>query len=151
MSIKALKNLSWKEVDGLAKTLANKITASGFTPECLIGITVGGLVPLALLAKKINIRNTITISAESYEDTKQKKLSITYLPKINLRNKKVLLVDDIADTGNTLREISHILTKRYKARELKTAVFVVNKDHCTFKPDFSVLKEVRWVVFPWEK
>jgi len=146
-----MKHVSWKEIDTIAEKLVQKIKKGRFAPDYLIGITVGGLVPLALIAKKLDIRNTVTVSAVSYEGTKQKKLSITYLPKINLRNKKILLVDDIADTGNTLKEISRILIKRYGVKKVKTAVFVVNKNHCAYKPDFYVIEETRWIVFPWEK
>ncbi len=142
---------SWQDIDELGEKLVNAIRASGFKPDYLVGITVGGLVPLALLAKGLGINNIITVSANSYDRKKQKVLNITYLPKIDLSNKKILLVDEIAGTGETLKQISRIFIDDYKVGVLKTAVMIVSREECTFRPDFSVLEVSKWIVFPWEK
>ena len=144
-----MQKLSWDEVENRADELANKIAASGFAPEFLVGITLGGLIPLTLLAKQLKIKDVLTIHAHSYEKTEKKDLLIKYPPNADLRGKRVLLVDEIADTGETLRAISKILTEEYGAI-LKTAV-LVRKKTCSFTPDFSVIETDAWVVFPWEK
>ena len=65
---------------------------------------------------------------------------------------KVLLVDDIAETGDTLKAISDIILSQYKVSELKTVTLGANTDKCKFYPDFYVFEEKGgWVVFPWEK
>lgn len=142
---------SWQQIDELAEKLVNTIRASRFKPDYLVGITVGGLVPLVLLAKGLDINNVITVSANSYDGNKRKALNITYLPKIDLSNKKILLVDEIVGTGETLKQISRILVDDYRVGMLKTAVMVVSKEECTFQPDFSVLEVNKWIVFPWER
>ena len=144
-------NLSWRQIEQLSEKLAKAVRRSGFKPQCLIGITVGGVFPLALLAKTLRTKDIATISARSYSERKQGKLRITALPKINLRGKRVLLVDEIADRGTTLKYISKLLMRQYKVRELKTAVLVVNKKNCETWPDFRVLEVDRWVVFPWDR
>ena len=143
--------LSWQQVEKSVKRLAKKIKASKFKPDYLIGITVGGLTPLALLAEELDIRKILIISADSYDGKKQGKLNVSYLPKINLSRKKVLLVDEIAETGRTLKRVSEILLNRYKVGGLKTATIGLNKKKCKFLPDFVVLEENSWIVFPWEK
>lgn len=146
-----IKRLSWREVEGLSAILARAVLSSGFEPDYLIGIALGGLVPLALLAKRLGIRNTATISAHSY-DAKTKKrgrLIVSPLPSVNLRGARVVLVDEIADSGKTLARVASLLKSR-GVRELKTAVLIVNARHCRVRPDFSAADTDRWVVFPWE-
>lgn len=150
--VSSMEKLSWEHIEEIVDELADKIKASGFQPDYIIGITMGGLIPLYFLAKKLDIDKVLTVSATSYEKDKQKELKITYLPEIDLRGKKVLLVDDIVDTGNTIKGVSEAVIGKYNPGELKTAAFVVNKDRCKLLPDFYAFEEPgEWVVFPWEK
>lgn len=146
-----MTNLSWKDINNITEELLKKIQASGFKPDYLVGVTVGGLIPLGLLAKGLNMNTVVTVSANSYKGQKRGNLNITCLPNIDLTGKKILLVDEIAGSGETLRQISQILLKQYKISELKTVVFVISKDECKFLPDFHILETKEWIVFPWEK
>ena len=143
-------DLSWKQLERLVRKLASKIRESGWKPQCLIGITVGGIIPLALLADEFGTKNIATVSARSYSKKRQGKLRITSLPEIDLRGKRVLLVDEIADRGTSLKRISGIFMRRYKVRELRTAALVVNKKKCKHWPDYHVLETDKWIVFPWD-
>ena len=131
-------DLSWKQLERLVRKLASKIRESGWKPQCLIGITVGGIIPLALLADEFGTKNIATVSARSYSKKRQGKLRITSL------------VDEIADRGTTLKRISGIFMRRYKVRELRTAALVVNKKKCKHWPDYHVLETDKWIVFPWD-
>lgn len=144
-------DVSWEDIEQLTKELANRIRAGGFVPGHLVGITVSGLFPLGLLAKEFDTKDVVVVSARSYTDREQGKLEVTALPKIDLEGQKVLLVDEIADRGTTLKHISEMLIREYKVKELKTATLVVNKKNCEFWPDFYVMEVDRWVVFPWDK
>ena len=148
-----MKKVSWEEIEKITDELADKIKASGFKPDYIIGITTGGLIPLYFLAKKLDdIDNILTVSATSYDKDRKKNLRILYLPEIDLSGKKVLLVDEIVETGDTLKKISEVITDKYKVGELKTATLGVSTDKCQFYPDFYILEEKGdWVVFPWEK
>lgn len=84
-----MKKLSWAEIEKIADELANKIRASGFKPDYIIGID-----------------NVLTITATSCDKDRKKDLKILYLPQVDLSNKKVLLVDEITETGDTLEKIS---------------------------------------------
>lgn len=147
-----MTKLSWDDVEKITDELASKIKASGFMPDYIIGITTGGLIPLYFLAKRLDcFLNILTISANSYDKDKKENLKILYLPEVDLSNKNILLVDEIAGTGGTLKEISSILIDKYEVGELKTVTLVVLKDS-QFYPDFYVLEEGGdWVVFPWDK
>lgn len=145
-------NFSWPEIEGFVEKLVDEIESSGFKPDCLMGITVGGLVPLALVAEKMDIHNVVTVSAHSYEKREQGMLNITSLPEADLKGKNVVLIDDIADTGKTLKEISRVIIERYEVRGLKTAALCVDEKKCEFPPDFSAFsKPPQWIIFPWEE
>ena len=147
-----MKRLSWAQIDEAADELVAKIKASGFEADYIIGITRGGLIPLGLLSKRLDVKKILTVSARSYNKKKKGELEITYMPDVDLAEKKLLLVDEIADTGNTLHTIADMLVAAYKPRELRTATLIVNTDRCEFYPDFWVLAETGdWIAFPWEK
>lgn len=141
---------TWDQIAEAIDELGKKIIASGYEPDYLIGITLGGLVPLMLLGKQMKNRNVLTIGAQSYDKDQKRELQIMHLPDVDLSGKKILLIDEIADTGDTLLAITNILKEKYDVGGLKTAV-VVCKDHSVIKPDFSVRSTQEWVVFPWEK
>ena len=86
------------------------------------------------------------------EKDNKKEIKITYLPDINLKNKKLLLVDEISSTGFTLKTVAEIIVKKYEPSEIKTATLATNKNKCQKLPDFYVLSEDdEKIVFPWEK
>src|SRR3989338_3448070 len=146
------KYFSWEDISTLSEELALKIKASGFAPDYLVGITVGGLIPLGLLAKKFNTNAVVTVSASSYSDANKKmgKPTVWNLPALDLSGKKVLLIDEIAETGETLEVVKGELIEKCSARLIKTAVLGINKTKCTITPDFYVFSEDTWIVFPWE-
>ncbi|TAK95366.1 hypothetical protein EPO05_04395 [Patescibacteria group bacterium] len=148
---KHIKKLSWEDIERLVIELGQQIKASSFWPDYLVGITVGGLVPLALLAKELGLNKIVTVSASSYEKDRQGELSILYLPEIDLKGQKVLLVDEIADTGQTLEKVSQVMREKYNPAELRTAVMAINQDKCQNRPDYFATAETGWVVFPWER
>lgn len=147
-----MTKLSWEEVEQIVKSLTVKIKASGFEPDWAIGIAMGGLIPLYFLAKELDIDNVVTVSASSYNEEGEKgELVINYLPIIDLSGKKVLLVDEVAETGKTLERLTEIVRSKYSVKELKTAVLATNTEKCTFRPDFIGLENNGWIVFPWER
>ncbi len=145
-------HISWDKLEGLAAQLARAIKASGFKPDYLVGIAMGGLIPLALVAERLKVKNVATVSARSYDEKTKKrgKLVISHVPRLQARGKKILLVDEIADTGETFKAVSKVLRKKCGAGDIKTAAIVVNTTRCRILPDFSVMNVDRWVVFPWD-
>ena len=146
-----MKHLSWDEVDAASRALAEKVRVSGFEPDVLIGIATGGLVPLLILAKKLGIKDVLTITARSYDKGKQKELLIGVFPDADLKGKHVLVVDEIADSGTTFTKIMSLVREHYEPEELKSAVLYVHSDHCTSYPDFWLEEVKEWVAFPWER
>ena len=143
--------LSWRDIRELSTKLADSIRRSDFKPDCLIGITVGGLIPLTLLSKDLGVTDVRTVSAASYSGSAQGTLTVSNVPETDLAGRNVLLVDEIADTGETLKEVSRILREQCGANDMKIATLVVRTDKCKLRPDFSALDSERWVVFPWDE
>jgi uncharacterized protein len=144
-----MKHISWDEAVEASEALADKVASSGFKPDFIVGITLGGLIPLTLIAKRLALSDVLTIYAKSYNKFEQKELVVKYRPNVDLKNKRVLLVDEIADSGETLRAISKIFTDEYGA-DLKTAV-LVKKNSCPIEPDFWIIPTDEWVAFPWDE
>ena len=144
--------LSWEDIEELAAQLVHAIKASGFKPDYVVGIAMGGLIPLALVAERLGVKSIATVSARSYDEKTKKrgKLVISHIPRIQARGKRILLIDEIADTGETFRAVSKALKNACGAKDIKTAAIVVNTKRCRLRPNFSVLDVDRWVVFPWE-
>ena len=145
-------HISWNKLEMLAAQLARTIEASGFKPDYVVGIAMGGLIPLALVADRLKVKRVATISARSYDEKTKKrgKLVISHVPQIKARGKKILLVDEIADTGETFKAVSEVLRDKCGAKNIKTAAIVVNTTHCRIPPDFSAMNVDKWVVFPWD-
>ena len=145
------KKISWERVTSFSKDVANKVRESKFKPDYLIGITVGGLIPLGLIAEELEVSNILTVSAGSYSGKVQGELKVKYLPEINLEGKKILLIDEVAETGKTLQNLSKMIREKYKPSKLCTAVLVLNKKDSQFQPDFVGFETEDWIIFPWEK
>lgn len=143
--------LSWDDIKQSAEDIAQQVRASGYTPTFLIGVTVGGLVPLTLLAKELELQSVATVSASAYGHQENKGLRIRALPQVDLSQEHVLLIDDITETGETLSSISDLLRNDYHVQNLRTASIVVRQNKGTFAPDYSAVDSDEWVVFPWEK
>lgn len=109
--------ISWDDINILVEDLCHTIASSGAQIKSITGIERGGLIPAVMISHK---------------------LSIPYVTKIN---KHTLVIDDICDTGETLKSIvsGYTATLHYKP----TAIFT---------PDFYS-KEVgtEWIVYPWER
>ena len=143
-------NLSWEEIERAVDSIVVRIAADGFVPDCIVGIAVGGLVPLGLIAKRLNAKNTLTITASSYDGRQQREIVVSNLPDAKLDGLKILLVDDIGDRGDTLRKVTRIFIERYRVGELKSATIAMNRGHCSYHPDYFGIAVNEWVNFPWE-
>lgn len=149
---KSMMRLSWKDIEDSIEQLIRKIKASGSLPDYIVGITRGGLIPLYFLANKLNINNVLTVSAIHFDkDGTRGDFSITYLPQIDLKGKKVLLADDIADSGVTLKGVCEAMRTKYKGIDLKTVTIALDKTKSAFVPDYYAIEEKgEKIVFPWD-
>ncbi|MEN2973953.1 MAG: phosphoribosyltransferase family protein [Candidatus Caldarchaeales archaeon] len=148
--IKYLK-VSWKRLEEIVEELSKKISRD-YEFDLLVGILRGGLVVAHLLSDIMGIDEIYPIGCSSYVDVyKRSKLKI-YHPLIlnDLKKKRVLVVDDVADSGVTLKSIIEKVIAPKNPEDCKTATLHI-KPWSIFKPDYYVEMVDAWIVYPWEK
>lgn len=119
--------------------------------EIVLGIARGGLVLAYYVATNLNISKFYTIRLKSYQKMKQNELEIIQEPAWEkMKGKKVLVIDDLVDQGNTARYIMNLLNI-HKIDNYKFAVLVDKKKNPKIKPDYSIRYIKKWIYFFWEQ
>ena len=141
---------NWDEIYALLLELADKIRISSFKPDLIVGIARGGWVPARILSDIFDNSNLANIKVEFYSGIYETKKSpmITQPLSTPVKNKLVLLIDDIVDTGESLRLVYNLLIK--DAQKVRTAV-IFYKPWSVYKPDYYSKNTTAWVIFPWER
>lgn len=140
--------INWHKYGMMMKKLA-KLVEDKFSPDCIVGISKGGCIiggTIAAILRKDFY--PIRISRRVKDEVIFKKPKAIIPPLDNISNKKVLLVDDIAVSGETLK-IAKDLLKKKKPKEIKTLTLARHKK--SFSPDFCGLTSDDCIVFPWDR
>ena len=120
-----------------------------FNPEVILAVARGGLTLGHSLAGALENRNLFTLNSIHYEDTnKLDTINIFNVPDLSAY-KKILLVDDIIDSGESMVEIKRELLKRYPNLEIKIAT-VFYKQKALLLPEYKVKEAHDWVEFFWD-
>jgi hypoxanthine phosphoribosyltransferase len=143
--------LSWGRIYQMARRLALRIRKAGFQPDVVVAIARGGYIPARILCDFMDIFNLTSIRVEHYTAGAHKKQSARISSPLatDVREMKVLVVDDVSDTGDTLElALDHI--KSFSPAEVKVAT-LDHKMISTVEPDFYARKVVkwRWIIYPW--
>jgi hypoxanthine phosphoribosyltransferase len=148
-------NLSWQEIEKDCQSIARKLKNKNF--DLIVAITKGGLPLATILSNKyLNKAHIITLQLEEIKvETKagysaQKVKLISPLNIYPIKNKHVLIVDDVSDTGSTLRKAVK-LVKAEQPQSLTTATLHY-KPRTHTQPDIFARKidNHTWIVYPWE-
>ena len=142
---------TWDEIYAKSVSLAAKLRREERMPfNCLVGVSRGGLVLARILSDLLDIQDVHIIKCEYYSDMGEtnRKPRITQKIQGNITGKDVLIVDDVADTGESLIEIKKYLESR-KPKEMKVATLYI-KPWSKVLPDFYTSKTKAWIIFPWE-
>jgi len=142
---------SWDQIYGLLLNLANKVRKTGFKPDVIVGVSRGGWPPARVMSDLLENPKLANVTAEFYvgvAETKGKPV-ITQPVSVPVRAKKVLVVDDVADTGESLRLVRAYL-KEQGASEVKIAT-IYYKPWSVVIPDYYEKETKSWIIFPWER
>jgi len=141
---------TWTQIYDMLLNLTEKILKNGFKPDIIVGISRGGWPPARVLSDLMGNSNLANVRAEFYlgvAETKEEPV-LTQPVSMKVVDKKVLVVDEVADTGKSLKLVKeHIIEKG--AREVKIAT-VYYKPWSIVKPDYYEKETSLWIVFPWE-
>ena len=143
-----VKEFSFDQVNILARLLATRAKKYNFTH--IIGIARGGLVPAAIMSYELDLP-LITCSVSSYTENEKGKLKIN--DDLNLskfsKDSNLLVVDDICDSGETIKYITNNLT--LGGVKHKTACIFTKEKHKELLDHYGiVISDNMWIVFPWE-
>jgi len=121
-----------------------------YKPEAIVGIARGGLTLSHSVAEGLNIREVQTIRTELY-DVACKREQISLFGSCDFQNlKRVIVLDDIADSGETLKEIMNYLEDSFQDIEFKSATLFYKKTSI-YEPHFWINEANNWIEFFWEK
>jgi len=142
--------MGWALFDDLARTVAKKIIDTGYNPDFIVGLARGGWVLSRVLCDYLGVNDLVSLKVEHWGVTASQDGSaqIKYPFNLDLKGRRVLIVDDITDTGDSLCLAMDYVTNLCPD-ELKTATlrYITGGK---FIPDYYTDEITwRWVIFPW--
>lgn len=141
---------TWNQIYRMLLNLAEKIRKNGFKPDVIVGVSRGGWPPARVLSDLLDNPNIANVKAEFYLGVAETKGEPTLTQPVSttVTGKKVLVVDEVADTGKSLKLVKiHLIEQG--ATEVKIAT-VYYKPWSVIKPDYYEKETSKWIVFPWE-
>jgi len=141
---------TWNQIYTMLLNLAEKISENGFKPDIIVGVSRGGWPPARVLSDLLNNPNLANVKAEFYLGVAETKgePTITQPVSTSVAGKKVLIVDEVADTGRSLKLVKEHIAEE-GAAEVKVAT-VYYKPWSIVKPEYYEKETRKWIVFPWE-
>jgi len=121
-----------------------------FSPDVIICIARGGMTLGHAVAEGLNIRDVQMVRTELYDST-EKREDISFFGECNLQSvSKAIILDDIADSGETLMFVYTALKKEFPNVDLKSATLFYKKTS-VFEPDYWINEADDWIDFFWER
>ena len=141
---------SWGYIYELCIQVANQIRRSGYKPDLLVAISRGGWIPGRVLSDLLENPNLATIKVEHYIGIYKTRArpKITQPLPIEVKEKRILLVDDIADSGKSLKLVKKHLFDQ-GAVDVKICALYY-KPWSVVTPDFYARRTDAWICFPHE-
>jgi len=142
---------SWESIYEMLLELARRIRKDGYKPDIIVGVARGGWPVARIMSDLLENPDIANVKVEFYlgvAETKGEPM-ITQSVSVPVKDKNVLLVDDVADTGKSLALVKKHLNEQGGAN-VKTAT-IYYKPWSILKPDWFERQTERWIVFPWER
>jgi hypoxanthine phosphoribosyltransferase len=145
------KIVSFQEVHEMVRHVAENVKASEYNPTTVIGLARGGWIPARIICDFLGITDLLSLKVEHWLQTGKTKdeATIRYPLNVDLSEKKLLIVDDITDTGKSLITATEYLT-RLNPAEMRT-VTMQYLPKSKFRPNYfsEEVKEWVWFIYPW--
>jgi len=142
---------SWEQIYDMLLNLADKIRNDKFKPDIIVGVSRGGWAPGRIMSDLLENPQIANVKAEFYRGVAETKGEpiITQPVSMPVKGKEILVMDDVADTGRSLRKVkSHLLEQG--ATDVKIATIYYKPWSVTI-PDYYEKETRRWIIFPWER
>lgn len=142
--------LTWEGFGDASRELAQQIVDSGYTPDIVVAVARGGMVPGGALTYALGVKLTDAINVEFYTDVSQTLpdpiLLAPMLDTESIKGKQVLVVDDVADSGRTLKLVVELLESF--GAEVRSVV-LYEKPTTIIHPEYVWKQTDKWIMFPW--
>lgn len=142
--------LDWELFGQATRSLARAVVASRFEPDIVVAVARGGLLPGGALSYALGTKAVGTLNVEFYTGIDTRLPGPVVLPPLldtdAFHGLRALIVDDVADTGETLALVRELMASH--CAEARTAVLYA-KPHSIVTPDYVWRRTDRWITFPW--
>ena len=150
VSVEERERLSWADFGDAARVLAGRIVDDGYEPDLILSIARGGLLVGAALGYALDVKNTWTMNVEFYTGVEERLDVPMILPPVpelvDLDSARMLIADDVADTGETLRLVQEFCEG--KVAEVRCAV-LYEKSRSLVACEYVWKRTDLWIDFPW--
>ncbi len=160
--------LKWSDVDFLIERIIDEISWHDFKFDTIVGLGRGGLIPATILSYKLGVYNLQNLGINTrHKDNKTLKQLIKNLSDMGFKSDtekfamiqkptvwgKVLVVDDINDSGDTFKTINYYLENHLKKIKDIRYCALVKRYNSKFNQGFygNSFHSDNWMVFPWDK
>jgi uncharacterized protein len=144
------EELSWELFGSAARELAGMVAADGYEPDIILSIARGGLFVAGALGYALDVKNLHVANVEFYTGVDERLPVPIMLPPVpnvvDLSGARVLVADDVADTGATLKLVRDFCAGH--VADVRCAV-VYEKPHSTVRCEYVWRRTDRWINFPW--
>ena len=142
--------LTWERFGTAIRELAQQVADSGFGPDVVVAVARGGLPVGGAMAYALGTKAVGTLNVEFYTGIDERLDEPQVLPPLldtdALHGLRALVVDDVADTGETLALVQRLIAAH--CDEARTAVLYA-KSRSIVDPDFVWKRTDSWITFPW--
>ena len=141
----------WDQIYDMLVSLAARIRSQRYEPDVIVGVSRGGWPPARIMSDLLENSNVANMKVEFYKDigVRSERPRITQPVTAEVKGKEVLVVDDVSDTGHSLKVVANHLRKK-GTKDLKVCTIYV-KPKSVFRPDFFAKSTRKWIIFPWER
>jgi hypoxanthine phosphoribosyltransferase len=144
------ERMEWSELGSAARALAGQMLDDGYRPDFVLAIARGGLLVGGALGYALDVKNVFTMNVEFYTGIDERLPMPMILPPVpelvDLEDARVLIADDVADTGRTLALVQDFCAG--KVGEVRSAV-LYEKPPSIVRCDYVWRRTDRWIDFPW--
>ena len=142
--------LDWATYGKAVVELSTMVADTGYRPEMILSIARGGLFVAGSMGYALSVKNIYVMNVEYYTGVDERLPVPVMLPPyvdfVDMGDAKILIVDDVADTGHTLKMVDDFCRER--VGEVRTAV-LYEKSHSLVKCDHVWKRTDQWINFPW--
>lgn len=153
------ENLTWQGFGDACRQIAQQIADSGWMPDLIVAIARGGMLPAGAISYVLGVKANGAINVEFYtgvgKTMAEPEILEPYMDISSLEGKRVLIVDDVADSGKTLKLIMDLIAKEGLSMGSGTAkvdarsATIYLKPTSVIKPDYVFKQTDKWINFPW--